>query len=129
MPARGGPVVTVQGVRRLARTLRDFGVGLDDLKDANASASALVARESAARAPHKSGALAKSVRGSRQAARAVVAAGGARVPYAGPIHWGWPARGIPARPFMLDAAQATQDTWLADYEAEIEKLARTVEGA
>jgi len=127
--AAGGPVVTVEGVKRLARTLREFGVGLDDLKDANAAASAMVAREGASRAPRRSGALAASVRGSRQAARAVVAVGGARVPYAGPIHWGWPARGIPRRPFVLEAAEATQASWLAEYEAEIERIASSIEGA
>jgi hypothetical protein len=125
-----GPAVTVEGIRQLARTLREFGVGLDDLKDANASASATVAREGAARAPRRSGDLADSVRGSRQANRAVVAVGSAKkVPYAGPIHWGWPKRGIIRNPFVLDAAGATQDDWLGDYEREIQRLAERVEGA
>jgi hypothetical protein len=126
MPA--GPVVRVEGVRQLARTLRRFGDGIEDLKDANADVSAMVAREAAARAPRDSGKLAGSVRGSRQAARAVVAVGGAKVPYAGPIHWGWPKRGIPRRPFVLEAATATQERWLAAYENEIQRLGDKVEG-
>jgi phage gpG-like protein len=129
MPAPGGPVVTVEGARQLSRSLRQFGEGLDDLKDANEAVSALVAREASARAPHRSGALAGSVRGSRQANRALVRVGSAKVPYAGPIHWGWPKRGIPARPFVIEAATATQSDWLADYVANIQRLADKVEGA
>lgn len=124
-----GPVVRVDGARRLARTLREFGEGLDDLKDANAAVSALIADRSKAAAPRRSGALADSIRGSRQAARAVVAVGGAKVPYAGPIHWGWPVRGIAANRFVWDTAQATQDEWLGTYERDIQRLADQVEGA
>jgi hypothetical protein len=123
-----GPVVTVDGARRLVRTLREFGEGLDDLKDANAAVSALVAKAASDRAPRRSGALAASVRGSRQAAKAVVRVGSAKVPYAGPIHWGWPKRGIPRRPFVLDAAAATQAEWLGEYTDNIQRLADKVEG-
>lgn len=125
MPA---PVVRVQGLARFKRTLRDFEDGVEDLKDANAAAAALVAAEAQARAPRRSGALAGSVRGNRAAGKAVVAAGKAKVPYAGPIHWGWPARGIPARPFITQAATATQQRWLSEYEANVQALADKVEG-
>lgn len=122
------PVVVVHGARNLARTLREFGDGLDDLKDANASVSDYVARESAARAPRKTGALSGSVRGSRQAAKAIVRAGSAKVLYAGPIHWGWPARHIAPNRFIWDTAQDTQGQWIGDYEANIQRLADKVEG-
>ena len=32
-----------------------------------------------------------------------ISAGGARAVYAPPIHWGWPARRIRKRPFVMDA--------------------------
>jgi hypothetical protein len=52
----------------------------------------------------------------------VVSAGGARLPYAGPIHWGWPSRGIAAQPFIAATAQDTQPTWLGYYEADVDKI-------
>lgn len=122
-------VVRVVGARRLARTLRQFGEGIEDLKDANAEAAALVAAESARRAPRRSGALAGSIRGNRAVGKAVVAAGKAKVPYAGPIHWGWPARHIAANRFIWDTAHETQDEWLPKYEANLQALADKVEGA
>ena len=122
------PTVVVHGARELARTLKEFGDGLDDLKDANQAVSAMVAREAASRAPRRTGRLAGSVRGSRQQAKAVVMVGSAKVPYAGPIHWGWPKRGIPRRPFVVDAAAATQSAWLGEYEQNIQRLADKVRG-
>jgi hypothetical protein len=45
------------------------------------------------------------------------------VPYAGPIHWGWPSRGIAAQPFVSDAAVRTETVWLPIYAAELQRLA------
>lgn len=120
--------VRVDGLGKLRRELRRMGDDLADLKAANAAAAATVAAAAASRAPRRSGRLAASVRGNRAAGRATVAAGGAAVPYAGPIHYGWPARGIPGRPFVTDAAQATEPTWLPAYEAAIAGVVDTVGG-
>jgi hypothetical protein len=125
MPA---PNVQIDGLPRLRRALREAGAGLDDLKDANAAAGALVAGAAAARAPRRSGRLAASIRSNRAAGRASVLAGGAAVPYAGPIHWGWEARGIEAQPFATEAAAATEPTWLAIYEHDIQRVLDTVNG-
>lgn len=113
--------VTVEGFPALRRQLRAFVGDVEDLKAANAAVAAYVATAAAARAPKRSGRLAGSVRGNRAVGRAQVKGGGARVPYAGPIHWGWPARGITARPFVSEAAQATEPTWLPLYEAAIRR--------
>lgn len=121
--------VRVEGLSRLRRGLRDLGDGVDDLKDANARAARIVATAAAARAPRVSGALAGTLRGNRAAGRASVMAGRASVAYAGPIHWGWPARGIEANPFVVDAAQATEGLWLSGYEADIDDLVDRVKGA
>ena len=50
------------------------------------------------------------------------------MPYAGPIHWGWPARNIKAQPFVVEAAQATEAEWVAMYEAEVDRILERVEG-
>ena len=122
------PVVSVVGLARLRRDLRKIGDDLGDLKDANKRAGSIVAAESARRAPRVSGRLAGSGRASRAAGRASVLFGGARVPYAGPVHWGWPARGIEANPFVVDAAQATESTWVGEYLADLDKIATRLDG-
>lgn len=120
--------VTIAGLPRLRSALRAAGRNLDDLKNANAAAAAIVAAAASARAPRRTGRLAASVRGNRAAGRATVLAGGAAVPYAAPIHWGWPARHIEAQPFVSEAAQATEATWTAAYQADIEKVVDDVGG-
>lgn len=120
--------VSVQGLSRLRRDLRKAGEGLEDLKAANAAAAAIVAAAAEARAPRRTGRLAASVRGNRAASRASVSAGRASVPYAGPIHYGWPARHIEAQPFVIDAAQATESAWLPAYERDLDRVAHSLDG-
>lgn len=117
-----GVTVTVPGLARLGRDLRKLGEDTADLKDANKAAGEVVAREAATRAPRgPTGNLAGSGRASRAVGRATVVFGGARVPYAGVIHYGWPARGIEAQPFVFDAADATRPEWLALYQAGVDE--------
>lgn len=113
--------VRVQGLAQLRRQLREFQGDAEDLKAANAAVSSLVARAAAIKAPRRSGRLAASGRGNKAVGKAVVLFGGARVPYAGPIHWGWPARGIEGNPFVVDAAQGSQQQWLPLYEADLQR--------
>jgi hypothetical protein len=120
--------VKVDGLKPLRRNLRRLGNDLSDLKDANQQAASIVASAGAGRAPKRSGNLAGSVRGNRAVGRAIVRAGGAAVPYAGPVHWGWPAHGIEAQPFIADAAVETQPVWLPAYEASIQKAVDKVGG-
>lgn len=121
--------VDVEGLPQLRRSLRQLVGDANDLKAANAAAAALVAAAAAARAPRRSGKLAASVRGNKAVGRATVLAGGARLPYAGPIHYGWPARGIEGRPFVTDAAQATEPLWLPAYERALQDAVDKVRGA
>lgn len=123
-----GPVVRVDGLRTLKRNLKAAGVSLQDLKEAHAEVAALVVRAAAPRAPRRTGALLASTRGSGTQAAAVVRAGRAAVPYAGPIHWGWPARGIKAQPWLYDAAQASQEEWTGKYLAALKTIIDDIEG-
>lgn len=120
--------VRVEGLPQLRRQLRQLQGNVDDLKAANAAVAAFVAAAAASRAPKRTGRLAASVRGNKAVGRAQVRGGGARVPYAGPIHWGWPARGIEGRPFVVDAAQATEPTWLPMYERAVQQAVDKVGG-
>lgn len=121
--------VVVDGLRPLRRALRALALDVDDLKAANQAVSTLVANAAAARAPRRSGRLAASVRGSRALSRATVRAGGAALPYAGPVHYGWPAHGIEPNPFVVDAAQDTETVWLAAYEIEIARAVDRIGGS
>lgn len=123
-----GPTVEVEGLNNFVRTLRKAGEDLEELKDAHARAASIVATAAAERAPRRSGTLAASVRGSRQVRRARIQAGRAAVPYAGPIHWGWPARGIKADPFITLAARATEPQWVKQYLDDVQTALDNVRG-
>jgi hypothetical protein len=118
----------VEGLDTFLKTLRRAGADMNDLKDANSAAAQTIASAASARAPRRSGALAGSVRGSRQARRVVVRAGGARVPYAGVIHYGWPRHNISPQPFLVDAAVDSQPQWLPKYSSDLQQILDKVRG-
>lgn len=119
----------VVGLRTLTSTLRKAGEDLADLKDANAAAAQLVAGAARSAAPTRTGRLAGSGRGNRAAGRAQVLFGGAKARYAPVVHWGWPARGIPAQPFASQAAQRTEPQWIPIYEAAVAAIVARIQGA
>lgn len=124
-----GSHVQVIGGARLRSTLKRAGADMADLKDANQEAGQIVAGEARPISPHRSGRLAASVRAARQVGRARIQAGGAAVPYAGVIHWGWPSHNIAPQPFISTAAVATEPQWLPLYLDNVQKLCDSVRGA
>lgn len=122
------PAVEVDGLRKLRAGLKAAGLTVDDLKAAHAEVARTVVAAAQARVPRRTGRLASSLRGSGQAGAAVVRAGAAAVPYAGPIHWGWPSRHITAQPFYLDAMDASRSTWEGQYLSALENLIDSIEG-
>lgn len=123
------PGVYVEGLATLTRTMRQAGVDISELKDASKAAGDIVTAAASALAPRRSGRLASSVRPSKLAAGVRVSVGKASVPYAGPIHWGWPARGITAQPFISNAATQTEPMWTAAYRKDVEAALAKVRGA
>jgi hypothetical protein len=121
--------VRVYGGRELRRALKKAGADMRQLTDAHRAASSIVAAEAAARAPRRSGALAGSVRAQATRTRGRVAVGGAAIPYAGPIHWGWPARHIAPSLFVTEAAAVTEPTWVERYEQGIAEIVQKVNDA
>ena len=81
----------------------------------NQQAAEPVAQRARQLVPRRSGRLAASIRTFKAQRAAQVGAGRASVPYAGPIHWGWPNRRIvfgqltaapspiKSQPFLTDA--------------------------
>jgi hypothetical protein len=127
----------VEGLRTLRRTLKEAGIGLEDLRAAHAEVAQTVVRSALPRVPVYSGtraavrpgALRESIRGSGTQGAAIVRAGKASVPYAGPIHWGWPSHHIKPNPFLWDAIQASRDQWTGLYLHHLQELIDHIEGA
>lgn len=124
-----GPTITVAGGRQLRATMRRAGVELTDLTDANRAVASTVATAAAPSTPRRTGRLAASVRPGATQTQAIVRAGGAALPYALPIHWGWPRRHITAQPWLSRAAQDTEPGWLPIYQTAIDRIIDKIRSA
>lgn len=117
--------VQIEGLRDLTRALDRLGDDAkNDLKKVHAGAAEDVERSARQGVPVRSGTLQRSLRSSGTKTRGVVRAGRARVPYAGPIHFGWRARNISPQPFLYDALDDRRDAVVRRYESEINRLIR-----
>ncbi|MGO1048802.1 HK97 gp10 family phage protein [Crossiella sp. CA198] len=98
--------IHVEGMKELRRELGalDRNAMRRTLRGAHVEVADLVAAEAKSTAPRRTGRLAASVRGTASESKAYVMAGtSARVPYAGPIHFGVPASRIrPPRNITAD---------------------------
>lgn len=116
------PLVEVEGAKQLRRAMKRAGIDAAELKPVHQSVGRTVEQAGASLAPVRTGRLRASMRSSGTKTAAIVRAGGAKVPYAGPVHWGWPARGIGANPWISEAAQRTEPQWTRFYEAEVDRI-------
>jgi hypothetical protein len=123
-----GPVVTVEGARELRRSLARAGGDLGDMKEVHGEIANYVAVRAKSAAPRRSGRLASSTRGNRAQSTAVVRAGGASVPYAGVIHWGWARHSIEPQPFLVNTAHKTEPQWRLMYLRGVDKVLGRVKG-
>lgn len=128
MPSnRGG--VEVEGLAELRATLKAAGDDMADLKDVNAAAAKYAMEAGITLVPVDSGALLSSIRSTGTKTSGVIRAGSKAVPYANPIHWGWPDRGIIAQPFLSEGAQESEAGWVKLYEEYMQKVTNTIQGA
>lgn len=114
----------VEGLARVVRGLKALGLDVEDLKGAFAKIAADAAEVERGYVPKRSGRLASTVRGNRATSKAVVTAGRASVRYAGPINYGWPARGIAAAGFQEKTDRDMRPRALQQLEDEINKRIR-----
>lgn len=105
-------VVGIKGAKAMRRDLKKAGFDLAELREPHMSAARTVATAAKPMTPHRSGALAQSVRPGATRTAGVIRAGKKTVPYANPIHWGWYERKIRSQPWLSLAAQRTEPTWL-----------------
>ena len=97
-----GLSVTVSGAKELRRNLNALEeatkkAGRGELKSVFMSAARVVEVAAMGEVPVRSGKLRKSIRAQATVRGAKIVAGGPGVPYAMPIHWGWPSRPNKAR--------------------------------
>ena len=114
----------VEGLNAAVRQLQALGLEVDDLKAAFSQVAAEGARVASREAPKRTGRLSRDVRGNRAKSKAVVTAGRASVPYAGPINYGWPARNIRANQFMQRTDEVMEPRAVQLLEQEINRQIR-----
>jgi hypothetical protein len=118
----------VAGARQLRAQLKAAGQDLGDLKAAHKAVGDIVAPVARSGAPVVSGRLGGSIRVAGTTTATIIRAGTKVVPYAGPIHYGWPARAIPARPFITDAAKRTEPQWAGAFTAAVNAILSKITG-
>ena len=117
------PAVKFNGAAEFRAKLQQMGVDLKDFKTINKLIAENVAGDARSRAPRDSGTLAGDIRGGGTKTRAYVSVGRKKIPYAGPIHFGWPARNIQAQPFLYEAIDSRADDVREVYAKRVDELA------
>lgn len=121
-----GARVEVKGDKRLARTLHDAGQELEEMPRALPVVSRQVVTVAMSKVPRDTGRLAASLDPTVESSAAVILS---TLPYAGVIHWGWPARNIAPQPFLVEAGRQAEPAWTKTFEAEAERILGHVRGA
>ena len=120
--------IRIEGQRELRKSLRQAGDDLEDLKAAHKAAAEVAAGGAKPLVPVRTGRLADTIRPGGTKTQAVIRAGKKAVPYAGPIHWGWAARGIEPSPFLADGAKNTEPQWVELFYEALDKALKKVKG-
>ena len=126
----GKPAVKFNGAAEFRAKLQQMGVDLKDFKTINRLIAENVADNARGRAPvgrdrkgHSGGTLQGDIRAGATKTRAYVSVGRKKIPYAGPIHFGWPARNIEPNPFLYEAMDSRADDVREVYAKRVDELA------
>ena len=120
----GQGALQIDGLREINRDLRNMSQqARDDMKDTHREAGEIVARAATVLAPVLTGTLAGTIKSAPTQRQGRVRVGrGQSVPYAGPIHFGWPARRIAPQPFVYDALDMRRDEVRDAYVTRVNQL-------
>jgi hypothetical protein len=135
--------IEVQNLGLTIKALKELGADQKSLQEPGYKAAELLIQKSRALVPVRTGALSASMRPRRIQRGGSVQAGGKRVPYANPIHWGWLVvstahkgslkpgtyRGIKPQPFFSEALGYNKQEILDTYESAMRKLIDNLPGA
>ena len=113
----------IEGLTEVNKALRNMSKETrDSMKATHKRAAEIVIQGARRYVPVVSGKLAASMRDSSTQRMGRVRVGSASVPYAGPIHFGWPARHIKPQPFIYDALDDRRSEVAAAYVKRIDEL-------
>jgi HK97 gp10 family phage protein len=113
----------IQGLAEVNKALRSMSKETrDSMKATHKKAAEIVIQGAKRYVPVVSGKLAASIRDGSTQRMGRVRVGSASVPYAGPIHFGWPARQIKPQPFIYDALDDRRAQVAAVYVKRIDEL-------
>ena len=133
--------VQVKGAARLRRTLKAAGVDMKQLRDANRAAAASILPIAIGSAPvgqpqplhwarpHTPGTLKSSLRVGATNRAGMIRAGRKSIPYAGPIHYGWAARGNKTNNWINEAVTRNENVWIRVYMDHIDDVLDQIQGA
>lgn len=117
---------TLEGADQLIKAIRKTEIDAKDLKDVHRDSAKLIVDEARRGVVRRSGKLRGSVRAGATKTAGVVRAGGKRVPWAGPYHFGHfnrPQGGfIRPNPFLYDALDDRAEQVVRNYEKFVNRV-------
>lgn len=117
------PGLEIDGLNKLLRALEKLDEeAKNSFKNAGFEVGRLVAQQAAEEVPVKSGRLRASIRAVNTGRGAKIRAGSKKIPYAGPIHFGWPKHNIVSNQFLYRAVDKKADKALDIYLAELYQI-------
>jgi len=118
-----GGQLEIDGLRQVQKAMRSFSDdSRNDMKETHRRAGQIVVDGAARLVPVRSGALLASLKSAPTQRQGRVRVGSAAVPYAGPIHFGWPARKIQPNPFIYEVLDDRRQEVYAIYAQRISEL-------
>lgn len=119
---RGGKV-EIDGLRQVQKALKDVSQeSRDDMKETHRQAGQIIVDAAQPLIPVQSGGLLASIKSAPIQRQGRVRLGSAAIPYAGPIHFGWPARNITPNPFIYDVLDGRRAEVSRLYEQRIDEI-------
>lgn len=120
--------IKVEGGRKLRREIKRAGLDIKELKQANRRAAQIPLPLAKTVGPKKTGKLLGNARAGATQRMGYIRAGGKRIPYAGPIHFGWPSRNIKGQPWITKAVEQTEPIWFEVYTSHVNKIIDKING-
>lgn len=120
----GAGTQDITGLRETLRDIKELAKDTrEDMKETHRIAGEIVAAAAKPLAPVRTGVLAATVVSAPTKYQGRVRIGrGASVPYAGPIHFGWPSRRIKPQPFIYEALDGRREEVKQAYEKRVNEL-------
>ena len=132
--ARTPKMYGLQGDKEFRKMISVLDSKFDDLKEFHQDLADIVMARALTRVPHRSGKLKDTIRASGTKTAGRVRAGFKRVPYAGPVHFGWATRPdfnkgwqggpILPNPFLYDALDERHNEVFETYFKGVKKIQR-----